>query len=1461
MTVSRHSIVRTLGRLVAAGVVLILLLLIVGAAAVQSSWGQAYIRRLIVSQADRYLLGALTIDEVDGSLFTGVILRGVRMTQRGMPVIDVERASVDYALRELYQGGTRIRGLRLEGLRVIAARDQEGHWNLTRLVRPRPPRTQTDRPSRTIALDRVELVDAQLEFRDPLTFGAARLPTRFEHLDAVFSVEVQSPAWKLSVDRASWTGHSPELSVTRFAGNIATDAHGWSFENLRVETARSAFHLRGGLVRQPSPAELDIELSAERFAFQEWGGVLTGLRNIAIESAITARLSGPFDRLQTTVDLTSNGGAVRGSFVLDSSVPGWHGKGTAEVARLDLSHWFNRPDRPSDITGRVDFDLDLELGRRFPRGAYAFTGSHAEYVGYKADDVTARGTLTASEAVIAAATATAYGANVRIRNGAITIDAPYRYYFAGRAAGLDLRRVPSTLPVPHVESLLTMGYSVRGQFAPGQLVGDVAFEASEFLGATIEAGATGSIDTTTTPVRFAGNGAIGAVSLRRFGEGLDIAWMRDPRYDGVLAGRFAVQGSGANAATMTLDATGRLAQAQLFQGTFHDADVSVHIEAGSLKGSYAGAFDHMNAARVADDARLVSSLSGTVQASFAIQDLLTREVNLADYTVDASATLTNSVVRSLTLDEMTIDARLANQTLQVTSVALQGPLVQARGNGTLELDDVRPSSFDFDVVRADVVLLSEAAGQPLAGLISSQGRLTGRWREPRVTGAARMSRITAGGLEVLTGAVDYDATASVERPEDVRARISGTIGPLTVGGQAINEISGSASLAGPQLSVDLRGTRAGGLNASMVSVMTVNRADRLVDLSQLTLQVQNVAWRLGSSSSPRLTWDDRGFSVRDLALTDVPSGEQRIAVSGEWRAAATTGLRLQATNVYLDPISGAMAQPPRYGGWLDADALVRPANGDAGVIVTGTFSVREGRIRRLSYDRLTATIGYDAAAFTVDARLDQRPGVWLTAKGTVPLGLLVEQQPDLPVDVHVVSSAIDLGIVEGLTDSVRDVSGVLQLDVTAVGTASDPHFEGTVNISNGAFAVGMSGARYRDARMAVALERDRVTVKALHVEDRDGHALDVTGSLATHELRVGDFAVTARARDFEVMRNEFGTTAVDADLDLRGQFESPRLTGAITITGGELNVDEILDRALLRPYATQAAAAPALPVAAPIAVDPLAVLNPWQRLGLDLEVRSRGTLRMVGDNVQVSSGTPIGLGNVNVRAYGDVYLYKDPGQPLFITGALDSLTGTYAFQGRRFDLDPTSSIIFRGELNPELYVTVRRTISAVETRVSIVGPLNEPELRLSSTPALDDSNILALIVFNTSLNELSSAQQQELAVRAGTLAAGFLATPLVTALERSLGLDILEIELQPGGAQGTTASPRVTVGDEIAPGLVARFSRQFGAQDYSEATIEYYLSRLFRIRATFSDAGLVQPNSRLRRVERAGIDLLMFFSF
>ena len=261
-------------------------------------------------------------------------------------------------------------------------------------------------------------------------------------------------------------------------------------------------------------------MRAPRFAFQEWSGVLRGLKNIAVEGSFDTSLTGPVTQLVTTLNLAGTGGSVKGALTLDTSVPGWHGKGAVDVERLNLARWLNRPDRPSDISGHVTFNLALELGRHFPRGVYTFEGRHAMYMGYEADDVRARGQLTETSALVASADAVAYGARVTTANASIGIDGPFPFRFQGRVNGIDLRRVPATVPVPRVASLLTFDYDISGRFSDPYIIGGATFDRSLFLGATVGAGTVGSIDTLQKPLHFTGDGDIDNVNLRVFGEGL-----------------------------------------------------------------------------------------------------------------------------------------------------------------------------------------------------------------------------------------------------------------------------------------------------------------------------------------------------------------------------------------------------------------------------------------------------------------------------------------------------------------------------------------------------------------------------------------------------------------------------------------------------------------------------------------------------------------------------------------------------------------------------------------------------------------------------------------------------------------------------------------------------------------------------------------------------------------------------
>jgi autotransporter translocation and assembly factor TamB len=1083
---------------------------------------------------------------------------------------------------------------------------------------------------------------------------------------------------------------------------------------------------------------------------------------------------------------------------------------------------------------------------------YTFDGPHAMYMDYAGDGVKARGQITAAAVLVAQASATAYGAAVELHDGSIGLRPPFAFRFQGTVTQVDLRNLPATVPVPHVESLLTFDYDTTGQFSEPFITGRAAFAPSMFLGASINGGTVGAIDTSRQPLQFSGDGGIEGANLHRFGEGMDVAWLEDPRYAGTLTGHFHVDGHpslGSDRATLALTGGGHLAHADLFHGALENADVSMTIDRGSLRVSYAGGFSHIDPSVPFADERWRASLTGTGTVSATVTDLLTRDLTVDDYHVDGSLALQASTIHGVAIDRGRLAATLDQGRLSIGVLEAAGSTIQGHGTGTIALDSLQESAFDYIIDRADLGRLEAFTGQQAAGVISTTGRLTGPWSSLRLIGDASLAGLDASGLEVggLDGHYDVTLPSGDAASAQIAANAHATM--LTVLGASFQDVSGTIDLRAQQLQFDLHVVEAERREGTIAGAIRLRLNDRAIDVAALTIGLGHALWQLQLATPPvAVQWDDGGVSITPAVLAD-PNGDERVAIAGNWRRDGTGALRITVNHLFLDTLQAAYDLPTHYGGVVDLDATIRGTRDRP--VMAGTISVTSGRVERVSYERLAGRVEYADHVFRIDLRVDQSPGIWMTAAGTVPLALVDRGLPPQAIDVSVTSSGINLGLVEGLTDAVRRVTGTLLIDLRVTGTSHDPVFIGAVSVDAAAFEVAATGVAYRNGKIGLTLTADRVGVEVFHLEDSSGRPIEVRGSLGTRQLRVSDLEINVNARRFAVMRNAFGRLDVDADLRVQGRFDAPRVTGDVTISTGILRVDEILQRTLLQPRSIEETA---------IAPDETApALGIWQLLGLDLRVRVPNTLRLTGDNIQVSPGTPIGLGNINLRVGGDLSLYKDPHDRIYLTGSFDTMSGTYAFQGRRFDVDPTSSIVFRGDLDPELYVGVTRTISSVETRVSLIGPLRQPELRLSSVPPLDQSDILSLIVFNTSVNDLNTAQQQQLAVRAGVLAAGFLATPIVSAISNEIGLDILEIE--PGSDISGDFGAKLTIGQEIAPGLVARFSRQFGSEPYDEATVEFFLTRIIRLRATFSDAQSLNARSPFRRIERAGIDLLFFFSF
>jgi translocation and assembly module TamB len=210
-------------------------------------------------------------------------------------------------------------------------------------------------------------------------------------------------------------------------------------------------------------------------------------------------------------------------------------------------------------------------------------------------------------------------------------------------------------------------------------------------------------------------------------------------------------------------------------------------------------------------------------------------------------------------------------------------------------------------------------------------------------------------------------------------------------------------------------------------------------------------------------------------------------------------------------------------------------------------------------------------------------------------------------------------------------------------------------------------------------------------------------------------------------------------------------------------------------------------------------------------------------------------------------------------GDVNTVRGSYTFQGRRFDILRDGRIQFQGSdvIDPSIDLQASRVISGIETFVHIQGTMRQPELSFRSDPPLEEADILSLIVFNMPINELGQAQQASVATRAQQLAGGYVASGLSQSIGKAFNLD--EFELAPTGDQGL--SPTVTIGQQVSKGLFVRLRQGVGSEQATEFVLEYQLANYLRLQGTASDVSSSTQRSAFRRVERGGLDLLFFFNY
>ncbi|HVC20119.1 MAG TPA: translocation/assembly module TamB domain-containing protein [Vicinamibacterales bacterium] len=1444
----RRSRVR---RVVGGLVILAVALSAAGLVLLQTSWFKYELRDLIASGAGRFLNGRLVIGRVSGNLLSGITLHDVSLILDGQPAIVIPEVAVRYRLAGLVSAGRIVDEVDVDRP-VIHLRDTAAGWNLAHLMKPRPPAKPGGGPR--YGIQHILIRGGQLIITPPPGPGGRLVwPRRLTDLAADVAIDAVPGRVTFEIRRLSMRAAQPALDPITLSGRIALEPEQVSFGRIDARLAGSRFRIDGAVPRHGGGQPVDLHLSADPADLPALAHLVPALQGVPLSPAVTLSATGPLDRLAIDLDFQSRAGRIRARLVADARSPVRTATGDVRLDRVDLAPLLKRPAVRSDITATVHVAARLPAAGD-PSATYTMQAPAVTVVGYRAAAMTAKGRVD-RHGVRLNADGRAYGGRVTAIG---TLTWPLRqghrrvtFDLQGRAAGVDLSRLPSHVGVRKLDSSLNFDYSLTGEWP--RLGATFALQTSTALGATIAGGDTGRFSLAGPALAYAAAGRVAHLDLQRIGRAFDLTALSADRYSTDLTGRFDLHVTGTRLREMTLEATGQLDRSRAFDGTAGDATLAAHLAGARLVVTAAGAFDRLDLAQVLNDPQRTGRLGGRLDGTVTFADV-TAPLTVDNVSWNGRVDFVRSTIQGLTIDRASVDGRYRRRVAVVRRLTVEDPLLDGQASGRLDLGSAGASRLSFQVRRVDLGRAGALVGRPLSGQASASGDVTGNGRLLRLTGTLDGAPVAdgRGGVKHLEARVDASlADLDVQK---LRATAEVTAQDLTAA-DAIVARTATARLGYANRTIDFvtsLTSPAAGLDATGTWHLEDGRST--VRLSRLALQSGGLAWRLAPGSRPVLVFGGGPVSVSDVRLQ---------GHGHELTAAGTLGEPGQGLDVHLREfdlreLDALLPRAPHLTGLADAQMTL------TGTLeaphVTGKLAVAQGGYGSIRDVTLAATGQYEAGRVVgLALRLEQPGGAWLTVDGGLPASLLAGSLAGSPgpagaLDLAVRTSPISLALLQGFTTAVSDVSGTFQAELQITGTPAQPAAHGYIDVHQGAMTVAAAGVRYTGLETRIALLGDRVHVDRLTILDPHRHTLQISGDVAVQAGRIHGVRADVRADRFEVLDSALAHAVVSSDVRLTGDLLHPRLDGTVSLDRAKLDADRLLD--LMSRGTTEAQ--PVIPVGparmGPPAPEPSAFVG----LAMDLTIHVPDDLAVSGADLTRSSA-PIGVGSLSLVLGGTVRLLKDPGGAVRLAGVMNTVSGAYGFQGRRFDIQRGGQIQFQGlqPIDPTLDISARRDISGVQTQVNVQGTLRRPRLVLTSTPPLDEADILALIVFNQPLNQLGEQQQSSLVSRAGAIAAGALTSSLAQSIGRALDLDVLEV--QPAPSTGATAA--LTIGQQIGSRLFLKVQQSIGRESATQFTIDYLLTGFMRLQSSIAQGSLVSNPTLVSQTQRGGIDLIFFFSY
>lgn len=369
-------------------------------------------------------------------------------------------------------------------------------------------------------------------------------------------------------------------------------------------------------------------------------------------------------------------------------------------------------------------------------------------------------------------------------------------------------------------------------------------------------------------------------------------------------------------------------------------------------------------------------------------------------------------------------------------------------------------------------------------------------------------------------------------------------------------------------------------------------------------------------------------------------------------------------------------------------------------------------------------------------------------------------QPDFPIDLRL-SAHGELDPYLGLfLQDAANISGQASIALAIKGQLKSPLVTGRFDITNGSYESASTGALYHDIEAHLEGEGTRLVLTSFSAQDSKNGLVSGSGTVFLDQDQGFPFEIEIRSSHLNILDSDFATLSSSGTLALKGNTQSSKLQGELTIDSGAIRLEEALPKQIKT---------------VDVKYINLSKGEDPARFGENHD-SAESTLEL---DVKLLTQENISIEGNHLKSQwkGSVAVTGSPEKPQ-LNGDLRLVEGEYDFNGNIFNLTQ-GSIHFAGSPDKKttLYVVASKDLDRIKADIIVKGLTSKPEISFRSNPPLSQREVLSYILFNRGISDITPDQGEQLSQSFISLNSGEQTeggADFLSRLRKNMGIDRLD---------------------------------------------------------------------------------------